>query len=137
MAMRASAACTLPTCLCSGPPGTDEDFKQGPIFAHRGSLSVARQRSRFTGGDLRSSRGLRSAHPLLFRMGSRSLAHPSSIGMRILPCLQTLAITRTIALQHCLKLTPVNRAKPVVLTPSSLRNCGSGMASPETPPAER
>src|SRR5882672_4834540 len=91
--MAASAACKLPTCLCSSPErerintsykGQSFDMSISPLAA-----CCAR------------------ALPL-FSVSRRGLANPTSILMCTAAGFEPLAIARPIPLEHRLKLTPVD-----------------------------
>src|ERR1700733_6593052 len=111
MAMRASAACRLPTCLCSSPA------------RERMKTSYSGQ-SLLMPSLLKGSGDLRRAGALLGRVRRGRLAHPVS-GVVSRPArLQALAVAGAVALEHRVKLVPVDRADEVVLralVPAQLR----------------
>src|SRR3954453_20089592 len=66
---------------------------------------------------IRSSSGLAGsrARSLLCRVSGGRFTHPPSVLVRRTPSLEPLTIARPVALQHCLKFTPVNGSEVVVL----------------------
>src|SRR3984893_5279016 len=100
IAMRASAACRLPTCLCSSPA------------RERMNTSYSAQSSLMTPPVLR---GLRRAGALLPGVRGRRLAHPAPRLVGGAPRLEPFAVAGSVALDHRMKLVPVDRADQIVL----------------------
>src|SRR5215469_9208370 len=101
MAMRASAACRLPTCLCSRPE------------RERMNTSNSGQSSDMTlSFDCR-----RLPRPFLGGMRAGCFANPVPSLVRRAARLETLAVAGAVALQHGVKLTPVDRPDTVALRP--------------------
>src|SRR5262249_47211091 len=101
-AIAASAACKLPTCLCSSP----ERERMNTSYKGQSFAMSLPSSSRLVGCGARF---------LLLRVGGGRLANPTPILVRRAPSLQPLPIARPIAFQHRLKLTPVNGPEVVVL----------------------
>src|SRR5689334_6183544 len=76
-------------------------------------------------------RGLRelTRFPLL-GIGSRRLAHPGALVMRLAPRRQPIAVARAVAGQHLIELAPVDRAVAPV-TFRILRHAGIGNGQAE------
>src|SRR5579862_5227453 len=100
--MRASAACRLPTCLCSSPA------RERTKTSYRGQSGV--MVSLVVGG--LGGRGGAVLHLLGVRGGG--LAHPLSGGVRGTARLQALAVARPVALEHRVELAPVDGPDAVV-----------------------
>src|SRR6478672_11883628 len=99
MAMRASAACRLPTCLCSSPARermNTSNSGQSLLIA----CSLKECCTPLGGGTCR----------LLARMRGGGLAHPLPALVGRPPCLQALAVARAVALEHRVEFAPVDRA---------------------------
>src|SRR5213075_1799894 len=99
IAIAASAACRLPTCLCASPCCERMKISQS---GH--SVVIV---------DLLGS--LRRARCLLLCMRHRRLAHPRAVLPRFHARSQPLAVARAVALDHFVELGPVDRAEIVVL----------------------
>src|ERR1700734_4502221 len=91
MAMRASAACRLPTCLCSRP-----------------------ERARMKTSNSGQS-SLMPVAPVFGRVGGGGFPDPAALPMRLASRLQPLLVARPVALQPRLELAPVDGAGEVVL----------------------
>src|SRR4029077_12626721 len=116
MAMRASAACTLPTCLCSSPA--------------RERMKTSKSGQPKAGGGLSASVMLASLCSLgracrqLFRVRARRLADPAARLPGGASRLQSLAVAGAGALEHRAGFAPVDRPADVVLrglVPAQLR----------------
>src|SRR6185312_13253271 len=103
--MRASAACRLPTCLCSSPERermkTSYSGQSFDIEVSSGQLGVAAR-----GGGSRRPLSAR----LLFRgVRGGGLAHPAALLVSAPARLHALAVAGPVALQHRLEFAPVDR----------------------------
>src|SRR5690242_4051267 len=97
--MRASAAWTLPTCLCSRP-------------------DRARMNTSKSGHSLATaliSRCLRGTLLTLLGVRDRRFAHPFTFIPRTTARFQPFPIARTVALEHVVELAPVDGTEVVVL----------------------
>src|SRR5688572_32947468 len=103
MAMRASAACTLPTCLCSSPERARMNTSKS---GHSVSRALIANSSRCC---------LHCALFLLRCMRNGRLANPTAFFMRALTRGQPLAIARAIAFQYAVEFRPVDGAELIVL----------------------
>src|SRR5688572_2653383 len=109
--MRASTACTLPTCLCSSP---ERDRMNTSNNGHSLRTWVTAISSRCFGG----------ACVLLRRVRQRGFAHPLPCLMSAAASLKALAIAGTVTLENSLKLAPIDGAKtvvPALLIPPQIR----------------
>src|SRR5262245_34546950 len=109
--MRASAAWMLPACLCSRP-----DFAR-----MKTSNSGHSFRTSLIG---RSSSGCRRCRLSLACVRDGRVADPGAFLVRAATGLETLAVARTVPLEHTLELRPVDLAEVVVLcrlVPAQLR----------------
>src|SRR6185437_15349825 len=116
--MRASAACRLPTCLCSSPERermkTSYSGQSFDIEVSSGQLGVA---ARGGGSGWRlgvAARGGGSRRPLSARLLFRGvrgggLAHPAALLVSAPARLHALAVAGPVALQHRLEFAPVDR----------------------------
>src|SRR6266446_6102142 len=100
IAMRASAACTLPTCLCSSP----ERERMKTSYSGQSSLMVSPV-----------SCGLRRAAVLLAGVRGRRLAHPAPGLIRRAPRREPLAVAGSVPREHRMKFVPVDRADQIML----------------------
>src|SRR5580698_812097 len=96
--------------------GADKDFEQRPIVTHNVFSLSGR---------------LRRPSPLLFGVRGSCLPHPITVLVRLLTRFQPLAVAGAIALQHGMKLTPIDGAEAVVLTPLLLTQLRIGDRQPE------
>src|SRR5690348_4642630 len=125
MAMRASAAWRLPTCLCSRPERARmKTSKSGQ------SLLMSRHLCSCACGVGCRAR-LRAAPAVLGGMGGSRFAHPPAILVGSAPRLQPLLIAGPVALQHRLELAPVDGAGEVVLGGLVPAQGGVGNGEPE------
>src|SRR3954471_5279001 len=99
--MRASAAWTLPTCLCSRPD--------------RARMNTSNRGHSFRVALIGTSRRLRRTLLLLLGVREGRVTHP----LPFVPCtatrIEALAIAGAVALQHVVELAPVDGAEVVVL----------------------
>src|SRR5579863_1012835 len=116
MAMRASAACTLPTCLCSSPARermkTSNSGQPKASGGLPGSVMLA------------SLCRLRPAPGQLFSVRARRLADPAARLPGGASRLQSLAVAGAIAPEYGVEFAPVDRPAEVVLrglVPAQLR----------------
>src|SRR5512146_193312 len=107
--MRASAACRLPTCLCSRP----ERARMKTSNSGQ-SLLMGRPLGSWT-RDVGDGAWLCAAAAVLGRVSGSRFANPTSVLVGGAPRLQPLLITGTLALQHSLELAPINGAGEIVL----------------------
>src|SRR5256885_12760753 len=100
IAMRASGAWRLPTCLCWSP----ERERMNPSYSGHSSLMPASL-----------SCGLRRAAVLLHGVRGGRLAHPAPGLIRRAPRLEALAVAGSVPCEHRMKLVPVDRADQIML----------------------
>src|SRR5206468_2214950 len=100
IAMRASAACRLPTCLCSSP----ERERMNTSYSGQSSLMPASL-----------SCGPWCAAVLLHGVRGRGLAHPAPGLIRRAPRLEPFAVAGSVPCEHRMKLVPVDRADQIML----------------------
>src|SRR6185437_15441899 len=109
MAMRASAACRLPTCLCSRPERARMKTSNSGQSSLMGRDLVSRR------CDIRGRTRSRAPPAMLGGVGERRFPNPAACLVRGATRLQPLLIAGAIALEHRLELAPVDRAGEVVL----------------------
>src|SRR5215469_8846752 len=109
MAIRASAACRLRTCLCARP----ERARMKTSYSGQSSLMARCLGS--VGCGVGGGARLGAAPAMLGGVRRSGLADPGAGLMRRAPRLQPLLIAGPVALQHRLELAPVDRTGEVVL----------------------
>src|SRR5256886_9282664 len=123
IAISASGACRLPTCLCASP--CCERMK----ISHNGHSDMSTSvYLRISGANCVAarapSRRLLCAGRAFFRVGKSCLAHPGALFPRLDARPQPVAIARPVALDHVVELIPVDRAEivmPALGVPFELR----------------
>src|SRR5476651_509201 len=99
--MRASTACTLPTCLCSSPERerikTSNSGQSGDVVTMLSS-------------------GCGGTWALFVGVRERCLTHPAALFLGAAARLQTLAIAGAVAADNAIKFIPVNLTEAVVLS---------------------
>src|SRR4029077_5021246 len=114
IAMRASAACTLPTCLCSSP----ERERMKTSYSGQSSLMPA-------------SGVMRPAAVLLAGVRGRRLAHPAPGLLGGAPSLEPFAVAGSVPCEHRMKLVPVDGADQLMLRAGSPAQLAVGNREPE------
>src|SRR5215218_7011867 len=99
--MRASAAWTLPTCLCSSPWRERMNTSNN---GHSCSVDI-----------LWSSGGPGRSCTLLAGMCNGCIAHPPPLLLCLAACFEPFAVAGAIAFQHILELAPVDGTEAKVL----------------------
>src|SRR5437879_5764139 len=115
-AMRASAAWRLPTCLCSSP----ERERMNTSYSGQSSLMMPPVLC-----------GLRRAAVVLAGVRGRRLAHPAAGLVGGAPRLEPFAVARSVALEHRVKLVPVDRADQIMLRAGLPAQLAVGDREPE------
>src|SRR5438876_6960760 len=105
IAISASGACRLPTCLCASP--CCERMK----ISHNGHSDRS-----IVSAPLRSLRRLLRAGCAFFRVGERRLPNPRALFPRLDARPQPISIARPIALDHVVELVPIDRTEIVMPT---------------------